>query len=80
MENQIVEVRPNEILVISERTGKERLVKKEDVRGDWEILVRKGSLRCGEEKSWHGSIVAAFLARLPYVKFTLKPRTLYLRR
>ena len=28
----------------------------------WEILASKGSLRIGKEKSWHGSIVAAFLA------------------
>lgn len=46
----------------------------------WEILASKGSLRIGKEKSWHGSIVAAFLAGLPFVDYTLRPRTLYLRK
>ena len=79
VENEIISVKSDKIMVVSERTGKERPVRKEDVKMDWEILVNKGSLQIGEEKSWHGSIVAAFLAELPFVGYTLRPRTLYLK-
>jgi len=78
--NEIVDIKQNAIYVISERTGKKRAVHKEDVRADWEILISKGSLRNGEEKSWHGSIIAAFLSKLPYVGYSLRPRTLYIKR
>lgn len=80
LNNEIIAIKPDKIIVISERTGKERPVRKEDVRMDWEILASKGSLRIGEEKSWHGSIVAEFLAELPFIDYTLRPRTLYLRK
>ena len=79
VENEILSVESDKIMVVSERTGKERPVRKEDVKMDWEILASKGSLQIGEEKSWHGSIVAAFLAELPFVDYTLRPRTLYLK-
>ena len=79
VENEILSVKSDKIMVVSERTGKERPVRKEDVKMDWEILASKGSLQIGEEKSWHGSIVAAFLAELPFVDYTLRPRTLYLK-
>jgi hypothetical protein len=77
--NRVVDVQKDQIVVVSERTGKERPVKKEDVKADWEILAGKGTLVNGEEKSWHGSIIAAFLAQLPYISYTLRPRTLYLK-
>ena len=79
VENEIISVESDRIMVVSERTGKERPVRKEDVKMDWEILANKGLLQKGEEKSWHGSIVAAFLAELPFVDYTLRPRTLYLK-
>ena len=79
VENEIISVKSDRIMVVSERTGKERPVRKEDVKMDWEILASKGSLQIGEENSWHGSIVAAFLAELPFVGYTLRPRTLYLK-
>lgn len=79
VENEILSVKSDRIMVVSERTGKERPVRKEDVKMDWEILASKGTLQIGEEKSWHGSIVAAFLAELPFVGYTLRPRTLYLK-
>lgn len=79
VDNRIIAVNPDKIIVVSERTGKERAVRKDVVKLDWEILASKGSLRIGEEKSWHGSIVATFLAELPFVDYTLKPRTLYLK-
>ncbi len=77
--NKVVSIEKDQIIVVSERTGKERPVKKEDVKADWEILAGKGSLVNGEEKSWHGSIIAAFLAQLPYVSYSLRPRTLYIK-
>lgn len=79
VQNEIISVKSDKIMVVSERTSKERPVRKEEVKMDWEILASKGTLQIGEEKSWHGSIVATFLAELPFVGYTLRPRTLYLK-
>ncbi|MHC1599265.1 MAG: peroxide stress protein YaaA [Candidatus Methanospirareceae archaeon] len=50
VENEIIPVKSDRIMVVSERTGKERPVRKEDVKMDWEILASKGSLQIGVEK------------------------------
>lgn len=81
--NEIISTTLSEITLRSEQTGNDRIIRKNDVRPFWNMLVKKGTLNFMEdlpETKWRhiGAIIIALLAELPYVKYKTMPRTLYL--
>jgi hypothetical protein len=83
VKNTILGVHPEKITLRSELTKKEREILKEEFGMFWEMLSRKKELRFPHDVKdpamvRAGSIIISFLARLPYVEHSVKPRALYL--
>ena len=84
VKNQIVSAGHESIVLLSELTQKERVIRKDEIKCFWGILNKKGRLNFVEDLKYDpkllrmGSIVISFFARLPYVEYGLKPRMLYL--
>ncbi|MCS7385194.1 MAG: hypothetical protein NDF55_00445 [archaeon GB-1867-005] len=81
---KIEDVKDDRIIVYSERTGKRRVLKKERFKPFWNALLRRGSLNYKKDlkpSDWAGAgaIIIAFLARLPYIEYSLQPCILYLK-
>lgn len=83
--NRIIYSDENVIIVESERPAKsetpqERKLKKEKFRQFWKVLTQQGQMVQEDVREYHGvgRIIMAFLARLPYVEYSLQPQTLYL--
>jgi hypothetical protein len=84
VKNKILKITKNEITLRSELTKKERAITKEEFRDYWDVIEMNGKLNFIEDFKDDpmllrlGSIMISFLARLPYIEYTLKPRMLYI--
>lgn len=82
VKNRILKVQKDRIVLRSEMTKTERHVHKQDVHHFWNILSRKGKLHFPQDIADPamvriGSIMISFLARLPYIEHSTKPRILH---
>ena len=82
--NRVTYVGRDSITVMSERTGKERKLKKRDFKPFVEHLLNRRSLDFMQDLSesvWRhkGAIIIAILAKLDYVDYETRPRRLFLR-
>jgi len=80
--NRILDVRSDRIVLRSDLTKKERHVLKDEFRHFWEILNSRKKLHFPQDIKdpkmvRAGSIIISFLARLPYIEHSVKPRVLY---
>ena len=83
IKNSILKVHPDRIVLRSEMTKTERSVMKEEFHHFWNILSRQKKLRFPHDIKEPqmvraGSGVVSFLARLPYIEHSIKPRVLHL--
>jgi hypothetical protein len=83
VKNKILAVKPDKIVLRSELTKTERSVLKEEFQHFWSILSRQKKLRFPHDIKdpkmiRAGSIIISFLARLPYIEHSVKPRVLHL--
>jgi hypothetical protein len=83
IKNSILAVHKDKIVLRSELTKKKRTVMKEEFEHFWELLSRKKRLHFPHDIQdpamvRAGSIIISFLARLPRVQHSIKPRVLYL--
>lgn len=83
VKNKILAVHKDKIVLRSELTKKERTVLKQEFHHFWEILSQHKKLHFPHDIEdpkmiRSGSIIISFLARLPYVEHSVKPRVLYL--
>jgi hypothetical protein len=83
IKNSILKVRPDRIVLRSEMTNTERSVLKEEFDHFWNILSKQKKLRFPHDIKEPqmvraGSIIVSFLARLPYIEHSIKPRVLHL--
>jgi len=79
--NDIKSFHSKGIVVVSERTLKRRLLRKERFRLFWSVLKQKGSLIREDipasKRMYVGRIIFSILAHLPYVEYELKPQRLH---
>ncbi len=83
VKNKILYVHPDRIVLKSELTKAERSIHKDDFQHFWKILSAKKKLHFPKDISdpkmvRAGSVIISFLARLPYVEHSVKPRMLHL--
>lgn len=83
VKNKILAVKHESLLLRSELTKKDRIIKKGEFEHFWNVLKRKGKLNFPTDIKdpkmiRFGSIIISFLARLPHVEHGVKPRALYL--
>ena len=76
--NRIVSLTDSAIVVVSEKTKRERSISKKDFQRCWRVLRENGRLFIPPVHVWNERIIMAFLAHLPYVEYSLRPLTLYL--
>lgn len=82
-ESRIVDVKANSISV---REGKRKrlvVLKKSEFHQFWKVLTKRGVLNFAKDIRGRalirkGSVIVSFMARLPFVEFTLRPRVLHL--
>ncbi|RLE53980.1 MAG: hypothetical protein DRJ26_02495 [Candidatus Methanomethylicota archaeon] len=82
---KIVDVKDDRIIVYSEKTKKTRVLSKKRFKPFWEALLKRGFLHYKKDlhqSDWAGTgaIIIAFLARLPYIEYSVSPCILYLKR
>jgi len=82
--NMVLYIGEDAITVRSERTGTERILKKEDFKPFVTRLAREGYLNVVDipSQDWigKGAIIFALLAELNYIGYELSPRRLFLKR
>ncbi|MBN2330854.1 MAG: hypothetical protein JXC85_03495 [Candidatus Aenigmarchaeota archaeon] len=83
VKNKVLSVHPDRIILRSELTKSERTLLKEEFSHFWGILRAKKKLHFPKDIQdpklvRAGSIIISFLARLPYIEHSVKPRMLHL--
>jgi hypothetical protein len=83
VKNKIMSVHPDKIMLRSELTKTERTILKEEFGHFWDVLKAEKKLHFPKDIQdpklvRAGSIIISFLARLPYIEHSVKPRMLYL--
>jgi hypothetical protein len=76
--NRIVSLTDSAIVVVSEKTKRQRSISKKDFQRCWSVLIADGRLFIPPVHVWNERIIMAFLAHLPYVEYSLRPLTLHL--